>query len=401
MKKQLCFLLMAVTLVLVIARYACAEKDQMLVVYDVGTNTLQEWSKALGLNKEIEVSWYDWREPLLLRLTGSNPPDFFVVRTHNDDYERIRDLRLLADLSGNDAIREDIMTMPSVFRSLLIEESGAIYGVPESVTPDNELYWIPTAWEEFGFSPGMIPDSFESLLDCLEFYLNTSHEGYCVFYYTADPDALYTYRRWLINWLVCTWNAQRIYSGDDIGESRLVDLISRAIRIGERLDQSEPQSEQEKRELIPLFHGGIRGRGLTNDGAYSYTMDQIVPERLFSDQPALITISMNLVCCRANSSWTEDAPALLELCIHHRPDWAPFYCHPDQGNVDIYNSQIESDYLNVRFTSAWLESLIASALIPVAPISITSNDEYRQITMQLLRREITPGQYVRELMAGV
>ena len=82
--------------------------------------------------------------------------------------------------------------MPPVFRSLLIEENGAIYGVPESITLENELYWIPAIWKEFGFSPSMIPDSFETLLDILEYYLETPHDAYCVFYYTCNPNAQYT-----------------------------------------------------------------------------------------------------------------------------------------------------------------------------------------------------------------
>ena len=367
------------------------------MVYDIEASVLQEWSGALGLSKQIKANWYDWHESLLLRLTGSNPPDFFILRTFNDDYAQIRDTGLLTDLSESAAIRDDIMTMPSVFRTLLIDESGAIYGVPESITPENELYWIPATWKEFGFSASLIPDSFETLLDILEYYLEAPHDAYCVFFYTSNPNAQYTYRRWLIDWLVCAWNAQQKYTGEAIDESRLVNLVSRAMDIGKRLDQSEPQSEQEKRERIPLFHGGMRGRGLTYDGKYSYTLDHFVPERLFSDQPALITIGISLLCCRANSSWAESAPALLEMCIQHRPDWAQFYCHPEQGNIEVYNAQIQSDYSHGRFTLEWLESLTASNLIPVAPVNLLSDDEYYQLTMQLFREVITPEQYVTEI----
>ena len=397
MNNLFCILLLAVMLMLVIAQYACADIDQTPVVYDVEASVLQEWSRALGLSKQILVSWYDWHESLLSRLTGSNPPDFFILRTFNDNYAQIRDAGLLTDLSESAAIRNDILTMPPVFRSLLIEENGAIYGVPESITLENELYWIPATWKEFGFSPSMIPDSFETLLDILDYYLETPHDAYCVFYYTCNPNAQYTYRRWLIDWFVRAWNAQHVYTGEVIDEQRLVNLVSRALDIGKRLDQSEQQSEQEKRELIPLFHGGIGGRGLTYDGNYTYTLDHFVPERLFSDQPALITIGISLVCCRANSNWAESAPAMLEMCIQHRPDWALFYCHPDQGNTEAYNAQIQSDYSHGRFTSDWLESLTTSNLTPVAPVNLTSDDEYYQLTMQLLREEITPDQYVTKM----
>ena len=398
MKNLPCVLLVVVLLIMVIAQYAYADNDHAPVVYDVEASVLYEWSKTLGLNEQIKESWYDWHEPLISRLTGNDPPDFFVLRTYNDNYAQIRDSELLADISVSDAIRNDILTMPSVFSSLLTDESGAIYGIPESITLMNELYWIPNTWKNSGFPASLIPDSFETLLGFLEFYLETPHDEYCIFYYTSNPNVQYTYRRWLTDWLVCAWNAQRKYTNEEMDEQQLMNLVSRAIDIGERLDQSEPNSEQEKRELIPLFHGGIRGRGLTFDGKYSYTLHSIVPQRITSNQPALITIGLSLVCCRANSNWADSAPAMLEMCIQHRPDWVPFYCHPDQGDLEAYNAQIQSGYSHMCFTPDWLESLNTSNLIPIAPVSLTSSDEYYQLTMQLFYGEITSEQYVRDIM---
>ena len=109
----------------------------------------REWQEQYGIR--VERAWHDGQMNLTEVLQAEDAPDFFCISTQNADFEAIRNAGWLADLSASASIREDIASLPPVFRAALESEDGTIWGIPEAASFKYEVYWLPAAWEAMGW----------------------------------------------------------------------------------------------------------------------------------------------------------------------------------------------------------------------------------------------------------
>ena len=359
----------------------------------------REWQEQYGIR--VERAWHDGHMNLTEVLQAEDAPDFFCISTQNADFEAIRNAGWLADLSASASIREDIASLPPVFRAALESEDGTIWGIPEAASFKHEVYWLPAAWEAMGWDTKKVPASYTELLDCLEAYSAHPQAGFCVFQFTADPGPQFTYRKWLLRLLVSIWHTQALYAGksqDDENET-FQALMERALSVGKALDEIDPPSVEEKKSLTPLFYSGLSGRGLCQYGSQTYTLRNLIPHRIDREQPALVCVSLTLYCCRANSVWSPQAAQLLESVIRHREGWKGFYLHPDAGDIQTWNRQLPDSAQAARFTRPWLDSLKELSFVPAVYPEGFRGDAYDQLIDQAARGDVTSFQFVRRMRA--
>ena len=377
----------------------CGAFAEPLTIQDIDPPLPQVWQRAYGA--EITRRSYDFRVDQLTRLQAESGPDFFLVPTNTADYAALRDGGWLLDLSSNPMIAADTAALPPVFRSVVVEENGAVYGVPLCAVFEDELYWIPEAWEAAGLSASSAPDSFAELLDFLAAYAAQPPEGFCVFTRCFEPNPPFTYRRWLLLLLTDIWSVQAYGAGQapHFSQPDFIALAARTLEVGKALDAADPASEREKLRLTPLFYGGGgRGRGYTASGKAAYSLNNLLPHRVTAQQPRLISVSLELLCCRADSPWADMAPAMLGEAIPFRQGWKTLYLHPDLGNLERVNAEISVP--TARFTPEWLSSLSALTLTPVAAprfYASASRDAYLALIDGAVKGSLSAEQFAREL----
>ena len=147
-------------------------------------------------------------------------------------------------------------------------------------------YWVPDAWAASPFRDMTPPSSFEELLDFIEVFLDTPHDGFRLFW---SPRGKVGYLEELI-WesLEKGWIVQSLYAGKRVifSDPQFIALADRAQKLGQRLLKDDYKSKQDSGTRYLLAY--CQQVGYSYNEKDTFTCANIIPLRMTADQPPLI-----------------------------------------------------------------------------------------------------------------
>ena len=235
---------------------------------------------------------------------------------------------------------DDIAAMPAfvqnAIRDNLMTKDGRLYGFPNSIS-SRELLYYTDVWTDSPFRDMSPPSSFEELLDFVEIYLETPHDGFC-FYYDRLGHANVT---WFVHMLMEYHTLQCRHAGYEpvFNNPDFIRMAERTRDLFGRLFAIEKDTKHQKgHQLFTDCYAGIDSNGLD-----TFTQDNLIPWRIKSDQLPLLPISLQLYCVRNGSEFVDQVPAFFECIVTHRKD--PL----SDGNINYASyTLVHPDWVDVK-----------------------------------------------------
>ena len=341
MKRLICILLAAV--MFVPACTAWAEKDRKsLIVYDASENLAKEWSQMLGLEQPpIE---YDCTDSVMELIKGDSAPDIFGY-----DFFALKEAGMVAAFEPTELMKEDMAAMPQylqdVIREHLMTEDGKLSGYLDNLDVQPLGFYVPDAWEASPYRDMTPPSSIEEMLDFLEIYLDTPHDGFCFIHDATDS---WWGRLWVVTLLMRCWAIQSNYAKIPLryNNPEFIRLLERTVDLFNRLLKVEKGRKNQKGRQ--LFQDNLFSRGPTGNNLDTITYASLIPWRLTKDQPPLIHVMADFYCVRTGSPYEDRAAELLERIIPGREAYCsreirPLiyeFINPDRVDVEGFNKMI-------------------------------------------------------------
>ena len=208
-----------------------------------------------------------------------------------------------------------------VIRSELMTEDGKLLAYPTDgysfcYVPGFIGYWVPDAWADSPFRDMTPPSSYEELLDFIEVFLDTPHDGFRLFYGCAGDKREYLYDLFRDN-LLEGWVLQCKTSGEPVvfSDPKFIELAGRAQKLYKRLLKVDFKKKVNTKVRYLLAER--QQYGLSFNEKDTFTCANIIPLRIISDQPPLFNVTMTLRCVRKGSAYASYAPELFETAIPH------------------------------------------------------------------------------------
>ena len=341
MKRRVCTLLAAMMLIPACA--AWAEKDRKsLIVYDASENLAKEWSQMLGLEQPpIE---YDCTDSVMELIKGDSAPDIFGY-----DFFALKEAGMVAAFEPTELMKEDMAAMPQylqdVLREHLMTEDGKLSGYLSNLEVQPLGFYVPDAWEASPYRDMTPPSSIEEMLDFLEIYLDTPHDGFCFIHDATDG---WWGRLWVVTLLMRCWAIQSNYAKIPLryNNPEFIRLLERTVDLFNRLLKVEKGRKNQKGRQ--LFQDNLFSRGPTGNNLDTITYASLIPWRLTKDQPPLIHVMADFYCVRTGSPYEDRAAELLERIIPGREAYCsreirPLiyeFINPDRVDVEGFNKMI-------------------------------------------------------------
>lgn len=315
-------------------------------VYGIDDNIKCEWEKLSGDGNHIsDLSPLNKAKSDILQ--SEEGPDIINIITSTEPINELINSGLIAAIIPTSELSEDIDSMPNIVKRAFMDNfvtEGMYYGFPYDITISAMGFWVPEAWAGSPFDDMDPPSSFTELLDFIEHYLDTPHDGYCFFYdrFQKGPGGM-------IDLLMDCWIIQCRASGNELffSDSQFVSLAERTREIAARLYNAESNKKTKKQHQ--LFTENFKG--YTENGMDTFTWDNLIPWRITSDQVPYVHVDFWLYCFSRNSEFAQIGAKYLKTIISDRSrpycgktNWIRYlYCHPDQIDVQAYNNQILSE----------------------------------------------------------
>ena len=341
MKRMICILL-AIAMFIPVCT-AWAEKDgEALIVYEAGESLAKEWSEMLGLeNPPIEL---DCTESVLELVKGDNAPDICGY-----DFFALKEAVMVAAFEPTELMREEMAAMPQylqdVLREHLMTEDGKLSGYLDNLDVQPLGFYVPDAWEASPYRDMTPPTSVEEILDFLEIYLETPHDGFCFIHDATDG---WWGRLWVVTLLMRCWAIQSNYAKIPLryNNPEFIRLLERTVDLFNRLLKVEKGRKNQKGRQ--LFQDNLFSRGPTGNNLDTITYASLIPWRLTKDQPPLIHVMADFYCVRTGSPYEDRAAELLERIIPGREAYCsreirPLiyeFINPDRVDVEGFNKMI-------------------------------------------------------------
>ena len=341
MKRMICILLAAV--MFVPACTAWAEKDRKsLIVYDASENLAKEWSQMLGLEQPpIE---FDTTESVMELVKGDSAPDICGY-----DFFALKEAGMVAAFEPTELMREEMAAMPQylqdVIREHLMTEDGKLSGYLDNLDVQPLGFYVPDAWEASPYRDMTPPSSIAEMLDFLEIYLDTPHDGFCFIHDATDG---WWGRLWVVTLLMRCWAIQSNYAKIPLryNNPEFIRLLERTVDLFNRLLKVEKGRKNQKGRQ--LFQDNLFSRGPTGNNLDTITYASLIPWRLTKDQPPLIHVMADFYCVRTGSPYEDRAAELLERIIPGREAYCsreirPLiyeFINPDRVDVEGFNKMI-------------------------------------------------------------
>ena len=341
MKRMICILLAAV--MFVPACTAWAEKDRKsLIVYDASENLAKEWSEMLGLEQPpIE---FDTTESVMELVKGDSAPDICGY-----DFFALKEAGMVAAFEPTELMKEDMAAMPQylqdVIREHLMTEDGKLSGYLDNLDVQPLGFYVPDAWEASPYRDMTPPSSIAEMLDFLEIYLDTPHDGFCFIHDATDG---WWGRLWVVTLLMRCWAIQSNYAKIPLryNNPEFIRLLERTVDLFNRLLKVEKGRKNQKGRQ--LFQDNLFSRGPTGNNLDTITYASLIPWRLTKDQPPLIHVMADFYCVRTGSPYEDRAAELLERIIPGREAYCsreirPLiyeFINPDRVDVEGFNKMI-------------------------------------------------------------
>lgn len=345
MKRTFCCLLSIA--LLFTSGFSNAESNNspyILHIWDA--DILKKWEEILGLDEKLDSEAVKEDKEVLKNLHSDNPPDLFSIEGYelsdylNEDF--------CVSFIPSDKMLRDISTMPPIvqqlFRSTIYTKDDRLYAYPESVEVVPMLYWVPGVWKDSPFRNIDPPSCYTELLDFMEIYVNTPHDGFCFDYDLHD--IINTPRDWVLRLIKC-WTIQCVYNHQDIilNTPEFISLLKRTVELTNKLYTIEPnKKKQQGRQLITT------GRfGYTTNGEDHFTWKNMIPWRITSDQSSLVNVAVVMYCARNGSSFSDKVTDLFDCIVDHRQIFSKgepnyiYYLYLDKNciNVNDWNKQVK------------------------------------------------------------
>ena len=322
---------------------AWAEKDRKsLIVYDASENLAKEWSQMLGLEQPpIE---YDCTDSVMELIKGDSAPDIFGY-----DFFALKEAGMVAAFEPTELMKEEMAAMPQylqdVIREHLMTEDGKLSGYLDNLDVQPLGFYVPDAWEASPYRDMTPPSSIEEMLDFLEIYLDTPHDGFCFIHDATDG---WWGRLWVVNLLMRCWAIQSNYAKIPLryNNPEFIRLLERTVDLFNRLLKVEKGRKNQKGRQ--LFQDNLFSRGPTGNNLDTITYASLIPWRLTKDQPPLIHVMADFYCVRTGSPYEDRAAELLERIIPGREAYCsreirPLiyeFINPDRVDVEGFNKMI-------------------------------------------------------------
>ena len=341
MKRMICILLAIAMLIPVCT--AWAEKDgEALIVYEAGESLAKEWSEMLGLKQPpIEL---DCTESVMELVKGDSAPDICGY-----DFFALKEAGMVAAFEPTELMKEDMAAMPQylqdVLREHLMTEDGKLSGYLSNLEVQPLGFYVPDAWEASPYRDMTPPSSIEEMLDFLEIYLDTPHDGFCFIHDATDG---WWGRLWVVTLLMRCWAIQSNYAKIPLryNNPEFIRLLERTVDLFNRLLKVEKGRKNQKGRQ--LFQDNLFSRGPTGNNLDTITYASLIPWRLTKDQPPLIHVMADFYCVRTGSPYEDRAAELLERIIPGREAYCsreirPLiyeFINPDRVDVEGFNKMI-------------------------------------------------------------
>lgn len=322
---------------------AWAEKNgEALIVYEAGESLAKEWSEMLGLeNPPIEL---DCTESVMELVKGDSAPDICGY-----DFFALKEAGMVAAFEPTELMKEDMAAMPQylqdVIREHLMTEDGKLSGYLDNLDVQPLGFYVPDAWEASPYRDMTPPSSIEEMLDFLEIYLDTPHDGFCFIHDATDG---WWGRLWVVTLLMRCWAIQSNYAKIPLkyNNPEFIRLLERTVDLFNRLLKVEKGRKNQKGRQ--LFQDNLFSRGPTGNNLDTITYASLIPWRLTKDQPPLIHVSVDCYCVRSGSPYEDRAAELLERIIPGREAYCsreirPLiyeFINPDRVDVEGFNKMI-------------------------------------------------------------
>jgi len=328
---------------LIPASAAWAEKDRKsLIVYDASEDLAKEWSEMLGLeNPPIE---FDTTESVMELIKGDSAPDICGY-----DFFALKEAGMVAAFEPTELMKEEMAAMPQylqdVIREHLMTEDGKLSGYLDNLDVQPLGFYVPDAWEASPYRDMTPPSSIEGMLDFLEIYLDTPHDGFCFIHDATDG---WWGRLWVVTLLMRCWAIQSNYAKIPLryNNPEFIRLLERTVDLFNRLLKVEKGRKNQKGRQ--LFQDNLFSRGPTGNNLDTITYASLIPWRLTKDQPPLIHVMADFYCVRTGSPYEDRAAELLERIIPGREAYCsreirPLiyeFVNPDRVDVEGFNKMI-------------------------------------------------------------
>ena len=298
---------------------------------------LSEWTNILGLRSIIREAQIT--ESLLASLASENAPDIFEI-SDADYFLTAKQKGYMCEFKPSSKMLAEYEEMPQIVKDILdpliVADDGQFYGYPQNIYAEAMMFWVPDAWSASPFKNVSPPQSYSELLDFLELYLNTPHDGFC-FYYDVGGDN-HPERDW-IDLLIHCWTIQKRSAGEEVclDDPEFVSLAERTRELAAKLAKVEPNKKKQKgRQLFTRNYWGN-----TENGKDTFSWGNMIPWRITADQEPLVNFSLRITCIHADSPLSNHASELLDVIVDHRKD-------PVNGNQNYFRYlYINPDWIDV------------------------------------------------------
>lgn len=408
MKNLFCILLLAVMLVLVIAQYACADEEKVApILYGFdGRDEAGQWAEMLGLKKTLRNIVVRENYDYLTDILREYQPDFFCAYTREQLPRNLLQAGLIEAFTPTEAMQREISEMASyvqiMFRNELMTRDGKLLGYPVAGYAVSEApifigYWIPEAWQASPFRNMTPPSSFEDLLDFIEVFLDTPHDGFRLFYSPRGKD---DYLEAMIREpLEQGWIAQSLYAGRPVifNDPQFIALANQAQKLGQRLLKEDYASKRSSKTRYLL--ADRQQYGYSYNEKDTFTCANIIPLRMTADQPPLIAQNLELYYTSKASPWAAHAGELFETAIPHVRTVRGMTCYdrwvfPDKFDLDASNHYAKKNGVKKydMITGEWLNSVrdLDQYIIPTLECDIFPYSQYGEF-MRAVNRFYTKG----------
>ena len=339
-----------------------------------GEETEKQWAEMLGFQEPLKSLVVKQRYDSFIDLINDYQPDFFGTFSYLEETPKaLYKAGLIEPFAPTSAMLEEIASMSpliqQVFHSELMTEDGQLLAYPGAgsdicYVPGFIGYWVPDAWAASPFRDITPPSSFEELLDFVEVFLNTPHDGFRLFYGTAGTKQKYLSELFRNN-LLEGWVLRCKVAGMPVvfSDPKFIELAGRAQKLYKRLLKVDFKKKVNTKVRYLLAER--QQYGLSFNAKDTFTCANIIPLRITSDQPPLFNVTMDsLQCVRKGSNYASSAPALFETAIPHVEKIRDMTCYdwwtfPDKFDPEDWNQDLKK-YNGTKYmymTKEWLTSI--------------------------------------------
>lgn len=376
MRKRITLAVMAIMLCVMTAANAGTEgaQEPPTLLWIAGEETEKQWAEMLGFQEPLKSLVVKQHYDSFIDLLNDYQPDFMMIYTYRDETPKaLYKAGLIEPFTPTSAMLEEIASMSplmqQVFRSELMTEDGQLLAYPGAGSDICFIngfigYWVPDAWAASPFRDITPPSSFEELLDFIEIFLDTPHEGFRLFYGTAGDKREYLSELFRDN-LLEGWVLRCKVAGKPVifSDPKFIELAGRAQKLYKRLLKVDFKKKVNTK--VRYLLAGRQQYGFSFNQKDTFTCANIIPLRMTADQPPLFNVTMHtLQCVRKGSSYASYAPELFETAIPHIEKIRDMTCYdwwtfPDKFDPEDWNQDLKkhNGTKYMYLTKDWLTSI--------------------------------------------